>query len=320
MSTASDLERFLGFVFGFEAAFWSDDFAPLAARLAPDAAHVVHATGSLAADDHGAAAMLAGLAASVRGMDRRFDVRIPEILAGPSTRPDGVWMRYALRLRRAGLPELAVEGEHVTRYAGGRITRIEETLAPGTGESVDAYLRTHDAALRPAGSAPALPQDPRDQRDAEAALLRSLARAYAAAKSEQDVGAALSLCGEEFVLDAVPLGIPSRDRKGAEAQLRLFFAAFPDYGTRAEGCAAEGAAVACWGSARQTFRGPYLGFAATGRTAEVPFTSVFEARGGKLARERYYFDLASQCAQLGLEAEAVLERLAGLRNAGGANA
>jgi predicted ester cyclase len=315
MTTPTDLERFLGWAFGFEAAFWSDDFAPLAAQLAPDAVHVVHADGSLAADDRGAAALLGGLAASVRGMDRRFDVRIPEILAGPSTRPDGVWMRYALRLRRAGLPELAFEGDHLTRYANGRIVAIEETLAPGTGVRVDAFLHAHDAALRAAGSPPAPPADPRDQRDAEAALLRSLARAYAAAKSEQDVAAALSLCSEDFVLDAVPLGIPSVDRKGAEAQLALFFAAFPDYAVSAQGLAAEGTAVACWGRARQTFRGPYLGFAPTGRSADVPFTSVFEARGGRLVRERYDFDLAGQCAQLGLPVEAVLERVARLAGA-----
>jgi steroid delta-isomerase-like uncharacterized protein len=305
----TDLERFLGWAFGFETAFWTDDFAPLAAQLAPEAEHVVHASGSLGLHDRGAAALLAGLAASVRGMDRRFDVRIPEILAGPATRPDGVFMRYALRLRRAGLPELAFEGEHLTRYANGRIVAIEETLPPGTGERVDAFLREHDAALRPAGSPPAPPADTRDQRDAEAALLRSLARAYASAKSEGDVQAALSLCSEDFVLDAVPLGLPSPDRKGAEAQLALFFAAFPDYAVTAEGIAAEGAAVACWGSARQTFRGPYLGFAPTGRSASVPFTSVFEARGGKLVRERYYFDLASLCAQIGLPIAAVRDRL-----------
>jgi steroid delta-isomerase-like uncharacterized protein len=218
-------------------------------------------------------------------------------------------MRYALRLRRAGLPELAFEGDHLTRYAGGRIVAIEETLPPGTGERVDAYLREHDAALRPAGSPPAPPADPRDRRDAEAALLRSLARCYAGAKSEQDVPAALSLCSEDFVLDAVPLGVPSRDRKGAEAQLGLFFSAFPDFAVTAEGIAAEGTTAACWGSARQTFRGPYLGFAPSGRSATLPFVSLFEARAGKLVRERYYFDLASLCEQIGLPVEAVRETL-----------
>ena len=314
MST-TDFEHFLRWAFGFEAAFWSDDFAALRPLLAPGAVHRADARGLLGTHDVGAEAFLAGLAGSVHALDRRFDARIPEILEGPTTRPDGVWMRYALRLRRAGLPELAIEGEHLTRYEDGCIVAIEETLPPGTGEGVDAYLHEHAATLRPAGSPPVPPADPRDQRDAEAALLRSLARCYAGAKSEQDAPAALSLCSEDFVLDAVPLEVPSRDRKGAEAQLGLFFEAFPDFRVEAEGIAAEGAAVACWGSAHQTFRGPYLGFAPTGRSATLPFVSVFEARGGRLVRERYHFDLASLCGQIELPLAEVRETL---RKLGGA--
>ncbi len=311
MST-TDFEHFLRWAFGFEAAFWTDDFAALRPLLAPSALHVADARGLLGTHDAGAEAFLAGLRGSVHALDRRFDVRIPEILAGPTTRPDGVWMRYALRLRREGLPELAIEGEHLTRYEAGRIVAIEETLAPGSGERVDAFLREHDARLRPAGSPALPPRDPRDQRDAEAALLRSLARCYAGAKSEQDVAAALSLCSEDFVLDAVPLGLASKNRKQAEAQLGLFFQTFPDFAVTAEGIAAEGAAVSCWGTARQTFRGPFLGHPPTGRSATLPFVSVFEARNGQLVRERYFFDLASLCDQIGLSIATARETLARL--------
>lgn len=303
----TDLERFLRFAQDFEVSFWSEQWGVAAAHLADDARHLVHASGSLFADDRGRDAVIAGLRASVDGMDRRFDVRIPEVLAGPTTRKGGIWMRYALRLRRAGLPELAFEGEHVARFRDGRLVEIEETLPPGTGERVDAFLREHDAKLRPAASAPQPPSDPRDARDAEAALLRTLARAYAAAKSEQDVAAALSLCSEDFVLDTVPLGLAAKDRKDAERQLEAFFRAFPDYTIESDGIAAEGAAVACWGAVRQTFRGSFLGQAPTGKSARVPFVSVFEARNGKLARERYHFDLASLCDGLGLPLAAARE-------------
>lgn len=308
--STTDFEHSLRWAFGFEAAFWTDDFTALRSLLAPSALHVAHAEGLLGIHDAGAEAFLAGLRASVHALDRRFDVRIPEILAGPTTRPDGVWMRYALRLRREGLPELALEGEHLTRYEAGRIVAIEETLPPGTGERVDAFLREHAALLRPAGS-PAAP--PRDPRDAEAALLRSLARCYAGAKSEQDIAAALSLCSEDFVLDAVPLGLASKNRKEAETQLGLFFQTFPDFAVTAEGIAAEGAAVSCWGMASQTFRGPFLGHPPTGRSATLPFVSVFEARGGQLVRERYFFDLASLCDQIGLPIQAVRETLVRLQ-------
>lgn len=299
-AAATDLERFLRFALDFEVAFWSDDWRILAPHLAEDAVRRVPSEGSLAADHRGADALLGGLRDGVRALDCRFDVRIPEVLAGPTTRPDGVWMRYALRLRRAGLPELAIEGEHLARYRGARLVAIEEALAPGTGERVDAFLREHDAALHPPGSPARPPADPRDACDAEAALVRTLARAYASAKSEQDVGAALSVCAEEFALECPPFGLATRDRKETETVLAAFLRAFPDYEVEADGMAAEAGVAACWGRARQSFRAPFLGIAATGRSASVPFVSVFEARAGRLVRERYLFDLATLCDQLAL--------------------
>jgi steroid delta-isomerase-like uncharacterized protein len=308
VTTASDLERFLRFALDFEAAFWSDDWRILAPHLAEAAARLVPSEGSLAADHRGRDATLAGLQGGVRALDRRFDVRIPEVLAGPATRQDGVWMRYALRLRRAGLPELAFEGEHLARYRDGRLVAIEETLAPGTGKRVDAFLREHAAALHPPGSPARPPADPRDAADAEAALLRTLARAYAAAKSEQDVAAALSLCAEDFTLESPPFGLATQGRKETEAVLAAFFRAFPDYAVEADGIAAEAGAAACWGRARQSFRGTFVGLAPTARSASVPFVSVFEARAGRLVRERYLFDLATLCEQLGVPLAAVRGR------------
>jgi predicted ester cyclase len=310
----TDLERFLRFALDFELAFWSDRWELLDAHVREDAFRVAHCAGSLGADDSGRAAMLGGLAAGVRALDRRFDVRIPEVLAGPETRSDGVWMRYTLRLRRDGLPELAIEGEHLARFAGGRLTSIEEWLPPGTGERVDAFLREHDARLHPAGSPARPPADPRDARDGEAAQLRTLARCYASAKSEQDVGAALSVCSEDFVLETVPLGLAARGRKETELLLAAFFHAFPDYAIEGDGIAAEGGAAACWGRARQSFRGPFLGAAPTGRSAELPFVSVFEASNGRLTRERYYFDLATLCDGIGLPLATAREAAARLRN------
>src|SRR5512145_2046093 len=102
----TDLERFLRFALDFELAFWSDRWERLDAHVCEDAFRVAHCAGSLGADDRGRAT----------------------VLAGPETRPDGVWMRYALQLRRDGLPELAIEGEHLARFAGGRLASIEEWL------------------------------------------------------------------------------------------------------------------------------------------------------------------------------------------------
>jgi hypothetical protein len=313
MPAPSDLERFLAYALAFEQAVWSDDWTVLAPHWRPDGAHLAHAAAPLASDDRGRDAAIAGLRASVHGIDRRFDVRIPEIVEGPVPRADGVWMRFALTLRRAGLPELRFEGEHLARYQDGALALVEEWLEPGAGERVAAYRAEHDAALRPAGSAPAPPADPRDARELEAALLRTLARGYGGAKSAQDVGAALALCSEDFALETVPLGLATRDRKEAEQQLALFFTAFPDYRVALEGMATGDGAVTAWGRFQLTWRGPFAGLAPSGRSAELPFVSIFPAAFGRLRGERFFFDLPALCEQLDLPMAALRERIAALR-------
>lgn len=315
MAGPTDLERFLAYARTFELAYWSDDWSLLAPHWREDGVHRVHGAAPLGADDRGAPAAIAGLRASVHGMDRRFDVRIPEIVAGPCTRDGGVWMRFGLTLRRAGLPPLRFEGDHLVRYVEGRIALVEETVEPGAGERVAAYLAEHDARLRPAGSPPAPPADPRDARDLDDAVAIALARGYGGAKSEQDVGAALSVCSEDFVLETVPLGLATRDRKEAEQQLALFFTAFPDYAVTLEGVAAGSGAVAAWGSMRLTWRGPFLGLAPSGRRAELPFVSIFPAAGGQLRGERFLFDLATFCEQLALPLAELRARLGALGGA-----
>ncbi|HME68674.1 MAG TPA: nuclear transport factor 2 family protein [Myxococcota bacterium] len=246
MAAASDLERFMGYALAFEQAFWAEAWDGLLPFFADDARHVVRAGGTLATDDRGRAAVVDGLRRSVYGIDRRFDARIPEVLDGPRTQEGGVWMRFAVTLRRVGLPELRFEGEHLTRYEGGRIVSIEEWPEAGAGERVAAYLAEHDAELRPVGAHAVPPADSQDAHDLEAALLRTLARGYACAKSEQDVGAALTVCSEDFVLETVPLGVATRDRKSAERQLAVFFAAFPDYTVTLEGVATGDGVVTGW--------------------------------------------------------------------------
>lgn len=312
---ASDLERFLGYARAFELAYLSDVWSGVEATLADDARHVVTAAPPLCHDDRGRDGVVAGLRRSVSLLDRRFDVRIPEVLDGPSTRPDGpggraVWMRYALRLRRGGLPELRIEGEHLVRMRDGMISAIEELIEPGAGERVAEYLARHDRALRPAGTPFALPLDPRDAREAEAAQLRTLARLYGAAKSEQDAASALSVCSEDFALETVALGLASRDRKEAEQQIGLFFRVFPDYHASLDGLATAPGVVTAWGRIRGTWRGELLGFAPSGRAFDLPFVSIFPAANGSLTGERFHFDLATLCDQIALPLEALRERIA----------
>lgn len=297
----------------FEVAFVTGNWSVLDPHFCANAVHTVANGGSLTGRSDGRDAVIAGLRADVDRIDRRFDVRIPEVVAGPVTRDDGVFMRFRLTLRRAGVPDLVLEGDHLATYRDGAIATLAERLADGVGERVDAYLDAWDDALRPAGAPFALPQQDADREALESAFGRSLVRCYGAAKSEQDVGAALAVCSEDFSIDTVAFGIASRDRKETEQHLALFFRSFPDYRVKLDGFANGPGHVACWGRARVTFGGDFLNVRATGKSADLPIFCVMAVRDGQLTSERFFFDLASLCEQIDVPVETLSAALRPLR-------
>jgi ketosteroid isomerase-like protein len=145
--------------------------------------------------------------------------------------------------------------------------------------------------------------------------MRSLVQGYARAKCRADAAGALAFCHEDFVLETVPFGIASRDRNETAAHLDLFFHAFPDYGVVLEDLAYGAESVGCWGEARMTMRGDILGLRATGATARVPVACAFTFRDGLLARERFYFDLATLCDGIRVPVEELRAALATVRGA-----
>lgn len=316
MTNPSDLERFLGYAREFELAYLSDEWSRLGAWFAPDAMHHVEGGGPFGHGAVGREAVVADLRDSVARVDRRFDVRIPEILSGARTRPDGIRMRFALSYRRAGLPDLQVEGEHRVVFSAGRIAAIHEKLEPGAADRVARYLTEHGAGLRPAGARFAPPRAERDREHLAAATARTLLRSYGAAKSEADVGAALALCSDDFTLDAVSLGLVSRGREGTAAMLTAFFRAFPDYAVALDGFANGPDGVAAWGTARMSLLGEWLGLPPTGKTAELPVFCVLGVANGKLTSERFFFDRDTLCEQLGASTGALTAALRALRAGG----
>jgi hypothetical protein len=314
MTTPTDLELLFHFMRDFEMAFVSGDWSLLDAHFHEDARHTIeNGSGALGSGGNGRAAVIAGLRGGVEAIDRRFDVRIPEIVEGPATRADGVWMRFSLVLRRAGLPELRIEGEHLATYRDGRIARLAEKVAPDTAARVASFLAEHDADLRPAGSPFAPPALAADFEALEAATGRSLVRCYGGAKSERDTNAALTVCDEGFWIETIAFGLTSADREDTRAQLGAFFHTFPDYAVTLDGFATAPGKVTCWGRARLSFLGDFLGHTATGRTADVPIFCVFEMAGPAIASERFFFDLAAFCEQIGLPVAEMTATLAGLR-------
>ncbi len=305
----SDLARFYAYARAFEVAVLTDDWTILEPFFAPDAVHRVEGPAPFACDDRGRDAVIEGLRASVSRIERRCDVRIPEVIAGPAVRPDGTWMRFGVRLRHAGLPDAWFEGEHVVAMQGGRIARIDEQMDPATSAAAAAWIAEHGARLHPEGTR-TLPKDPGDRTAQARALHRTLVRLYASAKSHRDVEAALAVCHEDFALESLGFGLVARGRKECERQLELFFRVFPDYALALEGMAESDGVVSCWGSARLRFGGEMFGIAPTQRISTLPVACVFDFDGGLVRRERFFFDLATLCEQV--EAP-VAEVAAGLR-------
>ncbi len=313
----SDLHRFIQYAQAFEVAQLSDDFSVIEPFFAEGARHDVEGEAPLAAADAGRDAVVAGLRESVHLLDRRFDLRIPELLEGPELRDDGIWMRFGLRLQRAGVPELVVEGEHLTVFdADGRIERIEERILDGCDRRAREHLAEHDAALQPAGSgpSPAALSGPPALRDA---MQRTLVRFYGVAKSHQDVEAALAVCHPEFVIDTVPFGIETSGRDDTARQLGVLFSVFPDYRALPEGIASDADGVGWWGRIALTFEGPLLGHPPTGKHANLPATCIFTFRDGLIAREQFQFDLAGLCRQIGVRVDELAHTLRGLQAAAG---
>jgi predicted ester cyclase len=305
----SPCQSFIQYALSFEQAYVSNQWRLLEPMFTEDAVHTVTDGGPFATDDprRGRAAVIAGLQRAVETVDRRFDVRVPEIIEGPRREGDRVWMRFRLRLRRAGLPELCVEGEHVTVHAAdGRIAELHESLAPGHDVRTADFLSRHDAALRPVGSAFAPVSQAADLRDLEAAARSTLVRCYGMAKGQQDIEAALVLCHPNFAIEAVPFRMASANREETRQQLALFFTAFPDFQPLISGLVADAAGAACWGQARMTHGGPLLGLPPSGKTATLPFFSAFEFRDGLLSKEIFSVDLAALCDQIEAPVERVL--------------
>jgi predicted ester cyclase len=263
-------------------------------------------------DSHGRTEVLGELRHGVDSIDKRFDERLPEVLVGPVERDGAVWMDWRLTLRRRGLPDLLIEGDHGTFFRDGKIVRIEEQLAPGVAQRIECYFAEHDAWLKPdlslrVNGGRAIPASRSPER------MRQLVEVYAAAKSRADVEAALAFCSESFRLETASFGIAAEGKEEARIHLDAFFTAFPDYGVELEGISFGDGVVGCWGNARMTMKGGILGTEPTGRRVTLPIFCKFAFDADGITEERFFFDLATLADGIGVGIDRLQAALAPLR-------
>src|SRR5262249_39643562 len=125
-----------------------------------------------------------------------------------------------------------------------------------------------------------------------------LFEAHRDAEAARDLDAILDTFVPDCFLETAPLRLRSEGREAGRAAYEMqFFSAFPDLAPDDEGMAVGDDVIAVWGTLRGTSRGEWLGVPPGGGTFEVPFANVVPFRGGRMAGERIYFDLATLCEQ-----------------------
>jgi ketosteroid isomerase-like protein len=294
------IERFAQYAIAFEEVFIDDRWERLEPFFTADAEHVVTGGGPLAVHSKGRASVISDLRQSVDACDRRFDRRLPEIIAGPEERDGAVWMAWRLTLQRDGAPDLRIEGDHLAVYRGDALVRIEETLGPEVGPALEAYVAAYGDRLHPYGGRRAETVGAPENDALSPARMRTVVEEYARAKSRADVDGALACCHDDFVLETVSFGLASHGKAETALHLHAFFHSFPDYAVTLDELTFGDASVACWGTARMTMRGDILDVRATGRTAELPIFCAFRFRDGLLASERFFFDLVTLTEGIGV--------------------
>jgi predicted ester cyclase len=138
-----------------------------------------------------------------------------------------------------------------------------------------------------------------------------LAQALAAAKSRQDVQAALAVLHDDMLLETPAFGTSAHGLAENEKVLTRFFTSVPDYNVVLEGHAANHDTLVCWGCVQMTMAGDRFGVVPNGRRAELPVFIQFAFRDDRIAYERFFFDLSELCAQSGVSADAVRRKIFG---------
>jgi ketosteroid isomerase-like protein len=80
----------------------------------------------------------------------------------------------------------------------------------------------------------------------------ALIEAYSAAKSRQDINAALALCSEDFSLYADAFGTTAHGQRNVRKQLEVFFDIFPDFNAQLNGFGANDYGAMCWATCQMT--------------------------------------------------------------------
>lgn len=143
------IDRYVAYATAFEEAYASDDWSKLEPFFTEDAVYAFVAPAPFGGEYKGRAAVFAQFKNSVNALDRRFNSRTVEVLAGPSEKDGGVWIRWAAIYKLAGAPDCRMEGEERATFTGDCIARLEDSMTEAEAARVGAYFAQHGEKLKP---------------------------------------------------------------------------------------------------------------------------------------------------------------------------
>jgi ketosteroid isomerase-like protein len=143
------IPRFATYAAAFEAAYTSDDWAPIAPYFADDAVYEIPGMPApLGGRFAGRPAILAYFKAVLDGFDRRFASRAVVLLGAPREDASSVSIRGRVTYTSTKAPGLVFELDEIATFdVAGRIVRLEDRYDEATIRAVLEYVRAHGKTL-----------------------------------------------------------------------------------------------------------------------------------------------------------------------------
>ena len=148
------IEVFGRYAMAFEEVVRRDNWAILEEFFTEDAVYETIGPAPFAGIHEGRDAVFAHLKESLDTFDRRFDSREnAEMVQGPRSTDDSVWLRWRVTYRIEGAPPFVLEGEETAVMEGNRIRRLEDRFTAETAAELEAWMTEHGDKLKPVGTA-----------------------------------------------------------------------------------------------------------------------------------------------------------------------
>jgi steroid delta-isomerase-like uncharacterized protein len=128
---------------------------------------------------------------------------------------------------------------------------------------------------------------------------------HVAAENRSDLEGALATYVDDCFYEIVAFGSRADGKDAVRAVYTATMAGLPQSEFDIQGEAFGDDTLVAWGIYHATVGGPFLGQEPTGKRLALPMIVVNSFRDGKMAGERIYFDLATMCAQGGLDLDKV---------------